>query len=123
MKIFYKILIYLISSVWIVNGLFCKLLNLVPRHEQIVSRILGNDFSRPLTILIGLLEIGMASWILTGVKIRLNVFAQIAIVITMNIIEFILAPDLLMWGKLNSFFALCFVVAVYVNYRLRPNGM
>ena len=121
MKTTYKILLYLIATVWIANGLFCKVLNLVPRHEQIVARILGDDFSRPLTILIGLSEIGMAVWILSGIKTKLNVFAQIAIVVIMNTMEFILVPDLLLWGKLNSFFALCFVITVYTNYQFRPN--
>ena len=121
MKTTYKILLFLIASVWIVNGLFCKVLNLVPRHEQIVARILGDDFSRPLTILIGLSEICMAIWILSVIKTKLNVLAQIVIVLTMNTMEFILVPDLLLWGKLNSFFALCFVAVVYINYQLRPN--
>lgn len=104
-----------IATVWIVNGLFCKVLNLVPRHEQIVARILGSDFSRPLTILIGISEIIMAIWILSGYKTKLNAIAQIAVVATMNILEFMLVPDLLLWGKLNSLFALLFILAVYFN--------
>jgi hypothetical protein len=116
MKTIYKIVLYLIAAVWISNGLLCKVLNLVPRHEQIIAEILGHDFSRPLTILIGISEIFMAIWILSRIKTKLNVFAQIVIVITMNTMEFILVPDLLLWGKLNSFFALCFVITVFVNY-------
>lgn len=107
---------YTIALVWIANGLLCKVLNLVPRHEQIVARILGTDFSRPLTILIGISEIGMAIWFLIGIKSRLNTIAQIAIVATMNIIEFILVPDLLLWGKLNSLFAVLFIFVVYFNH-------
>lgn len=107
---------YSIATVWIANGLFCKVLNFVPRHEQIVARILGEDFSRPLTILIGISEIGMAIWFLSGIKSRLNTIAQIGIVATMNILEFILVPDLLLWGKLNSMFALLFIFVVYFNH-------
>jgi len=107
---------YSIALVWTANGLFCKILNLVPRHEQIVARILGADFSRPLTFLIGISEVGMAIWFLSGIKPRLNTIAQIGIVATMNILEFILVPDLLVWGKLNSLFALLFVSAVYFNH-------
>jgi hypothetical protein len=29
----YQLLNYLIAAVWLVNGLFCKVLNLVPRHD------------------------------------------------------------------------------------------
>lgn len=97
------------------NGLFCKVLNLVPRHEQIVARILGDTYARTLTVLIGLSEIGIAAWILTGVKTRLNAFLQIAIVASMNILEFFLVPDLLLWGRLNSIFALLFILGVYLN--------
>jgi len=111
----YKILTYCIATVWIVNGLFCKVLNLVPRHEQIVARILGDDHSRLLTILIGLSEIIMAVWILSSYKTKLSAIAQITIVATMNTLEFILVPDLLLWGKLNSLFAFIFILVVYFN--------
>ena len=107
---------YLIAFVWIANGLFCKVLNLVPRHEQIVARILGNEYSRPLTILIGIFEIAMAIWFLSGIKSRLNTYAQIGIVATMNILEFFLVPDLLLWGKFNSLFAFLFILVVYYNH-------
>jgi hypothetical protein len=111
----HKILTICIATVWIVNGLFCKMLNLVPRHEQIISRILGDDYSRVLTILIGLSEIVMAIWILSKFKSRLNTIAQILIVGIMNTLEFILVPDLLLWGKLNSLFAFVFILIVYFN--------
>ncbi len=110
-----KLLTYCIATVWIVNGLFCKVLNLVPRHQAIVSRILGTDYSRVLTILIGLSEILMAVWILSKFKTRLNAIIQITIVATMNILEFTLVPDLLLWGKLNALFAFIFIVVVYAN--------
>ncbi len=111
----YKILNYCIATVWIANGLFCKVLNLVPRHEQIVARILGDDYSRLLTIIIGISEIIMAVWILSGYKTKLNAIAQISVVATMNTLEFILVPDLLLWGKLNSLFASIFILVVYFN--------
>ena len=111
----YKILTYCIATVWITNGLFCKVLNLVPRHEQIVARILGDDHSRLLTILIGLSEIIMAVWILSGYKTELNAIVQITVVATMNTLEFLLVPDFLLWGKLNSLFAFIFILVVYFN--------
>ncbi|MEZ4859198.1 MAG: DoxX-like family protein [Flavobacteriaceae bacterium] len=110
-----KILTFCFVTVWIMNGLFCKILNLVPRHEQIVARILGDDYSQPLTILIGLLEIIMAVWILSGYKTKLNAIVQILVVASMNILEFILVPDLLLWGKLNLLFAFIFILVIYYN--------
>lgn len=111
----HKILAYLIAAVWFANGFFCKVLNLVPRHEQIVARILGTEYSQTLTIMIGLAEIAMAIWILTGFKSKLNAILQITVVAIMNIIEFTVAPDLLLWGRLNIVFAFLFIGVVYFN--------
>jgi len=111
----YKILTTLIALVWLANGLFCKVLNLVPRHEQIVGRILGENYARPLTIVIGLSEVVMAIWVFSGYKSRFNAFVQIAVIASMNILEFLLVPDLLLWGKLNSLFAFLFIVMIYIN--------
>tara|TARA_R110002096_G_scaffold2186_2_gene11554 strand:- start:12450 stop:12824 length:375 start_codon:yes stop_codon:yes gene_type:complete len=106
---------YLIAIVWILNGLFCKVLGFIPRHEQIVSRILGIEYSKPLTVLIGLFEVIMAIWILSKIKPKLNAITQIIIIATMNILEFILVPDLLLWGKFNIVFAFIFILIIYSN--------
>ena len=55
----------------------------------------------------------MVIWILSGFKSRLNSLMQIAVIITINIIEFFLANDLLLFGNLNLLFALLFVVVIY----------
>jgi uncharacterized membrane protein YphA (DoxX/SURF4 family) len=109
----YKIFTFLIACVWIANGLFCKILNLVPRHEQIVARILGETHSRTFTIFIGISEILMAIWIISGIKSRWNAIAQMVIIGTMNTLEFILAPDLLLWEKFNALFAFLFICFIY----------
>lgn len=101
--------------VWFVNGLFCKVLGFVPRHEQIVSRILGADYSVGLTKTIGIFEIALAVWVLSGIQSRMSARVQILLVVVMNVIEFVLAPDLLLWGKTNAAFALAFVLLVYMN--------
>ncbi|CAH0172766.1 hypothetical protein SRABI27_01641 [Pedobacter sp. Bi27] len=110
-----RILTSFIALVWLVNGLLCKVLGLVPRHEQIVARILTPTYSHTFTILIGISEIVMAIWILSNFKTKLNALVQIVIVATMNTIEFILAPDLLLWGKFNSLFAFMFILVVFIN--------
>ncbi|MFK7906103.1 MAG: DoxX-like family protein [Chitinophagales bacterium] len=111
----HRLLTYLIATVWIVNGLFCKLLNLVPRHQDIVAHILGEEYAPILTSLIGVAEIVMAVWILSRIWSRFNAITQILIVLTMNILEFLLVPDLLLWGKANFVFALLFISLVYFN--------
>lgn len=111
----YKFLTVLIAAVWLANGLFCKIFNLVPRHEKIIARILGEPNSEILTKIIGIAEIFMAIWIVSGIKSRLNAIMQIVIIAIMNCIEFIFASDLLLWGKINAVFAFLFIVLIYVN--------
>lgn len=101
-----------LASVWLVNGLICKVLNLVPRHEAIVARILGEDHAILFTKLIGVGEMLMAIWIVSGKYRRLNVFIQMILILVMNVIEFFLTPDLLKWGRLNLFFAILFVLVI-----------
>lgn len=109
----HRILKLLIAGVWLINGLFCKVLNLVPRHQEIVAQILGSDHAPSLTVLIGLSETVMAIWVLSAYKSRLNAVFQITLVACMNILEFILVPELLLWGKLNAMFAFLFIAIVY----------
>lgn len=111
----HKVLTYLIATVWLVNGLVCKVLNLVPRHKEIVGRILGEEFSGVLIVLIGISEIIMAIWVVSNYKSKINAVVQMGIVATMNGMEFILVPDLLLWGRFNSIFALLFIGLVYYN--------
>ena len=111
----HQLLTYCIAAIWITNGLFCKLLNLVPRHQLIVSAILGTNNARLFTIAIGVAEIIMAIWILSKIKTQLNAIAQVIVVATMNTLEFILVPDLLLWGRANAIFAFIFILLVYFN--------
>ena len=119
----YRPLTYLIALVWLVNGLLCKVLGLVPRHEAIVARILGPAYAGPLTRLIGLAEIGMAVWLLSGIKRRWCVLAQMGLVATMNTLEYVLAPDLLLWGRANALFAGLFVGLLYYYEFVLPRPL
>ena len=111
----HKILNYFIAAVWLINGLFCKVLNFAPRHEEIVRRILGDEYSVFLTKAIGAAEICMAVWILSRIMPRLNALTQMFIVGLMNVIEFFFASDLLLWGQANIVFASFFIALVYFN--------
>ena len=115
MKLTHKVITSCISLVWIVNGLCCKILNVVPRHTAIVATILGEGNAHYFTLLIGCMEILMAVWILSRIQPRLNALSQIGIVATMNVIECILAPNLLLWGRYNALFALLFCFVVFIN--------
>ncbi len=119
-----NILTFFIATVWIVNGLFFKVLNLVPRHQEIVANIFGHDNARVLILLIGIAEIGMAIWILSGIWMRLGAVTQILVIVTMNTLEFVLVPDLLLWGKTNAIFAFLFIALIYYNeYHLNKKSV
>ncbi|MGY8909707.1 MAG: DoxX-like family protein [Flavobacteriales bacterium] len=110
-----KYLIIFIAIIWFINGFFCKMLNLVPRHQQIVARILDEEYAKEITFTIGVLEIIMVIWILSNYKSKLNALLQIAIIVSMNIIELIFVKDLLLFGNLNIVFASLFCGVIYYN--------
>ena len=100
---------------WFINGFFCKLLNLVPRHELIVSRTLGPQYAAPLTRIIGALEVLMSVWIFSRIMPRMNALTQIMVIATMNALEYFLVPDLLLWGKGNAVFAFLLILLIAYN--------
>lgn len=114
-KTAHQILLWLIAIVWIANGLFCKIFNFVPRHKQIVARILGDGHAPLITQLIGIAETIMAIWILSKIYSRFNALTQMAIIGTMNTIEYFMASDLLLWGKANAIFAMMFIILIGYN--------
>lgn len=122
-KIIYQTITVLSGLVWLINGFYAKILNKVPRHEEIVGRILGKAYERPLILSIGILEVLMAIWIFSGIKSKINVVCQIVVVLTMNLLEFVLAKDLLLWGKWNALYALLFAVILYINeFKIKPKN-
>lgn len=110
-----KLLTLVIAFVWLINGLACKILNLVPRHQLIVARILGEKDAWLLTQIIGVLEVLMFIWIISGIKRRWNALVQVIVIASMNLIEAILAPDLLLFGRINAVFATIFIVIIITN--------
>ena len=76
---------------------------------------MGQENSQPITLMIGLSEIAMSVWIWSGIKPKANAIVQIGVVATMNIIELMVAPDLLLWGRLNILFASLFMLLIYFN--------
>jgi len=114
-KTIHTVLKIIIAFVWIANGLFCKVLNMVPRHQLIVARILGPEHAQLLTKMIGVSEILMAVWILSRIKPKLCAVTQMFVIALMNTIEFILAPDLLLFGHINAIVATAFINIIYIN--------
>ena len=106
---------FVIAAVWLINGLFCKLLNMVPRHQLIVARILGSEHAGLFTKAIGIAEIAMFAWVVSGISPKFCALTQILIVAAMNAIEFFAASDLLLFGKINAIVAFAFIVLIFYN--------
>ena len=90
----------LLASVWLINGLYAKLLGLVPRHRLIVARFFGDGNALVLTRLIGLAEMAMAIWILSGKARGHCALTQAVVILTMNTLELWRARDLLLFPRL-----------------------
>jgi hypothetical protein len=118
----YQVINSCVGLVWLANGLLCKIFNLVPRHRQIVAKILGDEYASGLTMLIGLAEVVMAVWVFSRFKSKFNAIVQIVVIAAMNTLEFLLAPELLLWGRFNALFAFLFIVLIYLNeFKWNPN--
>ncbi len=91
-----RLVTVVLASVWIVNGLFAKLLGFVPRHQAIVARFFGEAAAPLLTRVIGGAEIVMALWILSGRHRRSCAISQTILIVTMNGLELWKARDLLL---------------------------
>jgi DoxX-like protein len=85
-----------IALVWLVFGLLFKALGAVPRHGQIVARVVGNARAGLVLWLVALAEIGLGVWMLTGRSLAVCMGAQTVLIITMNTLELRHARDLLL---------------------------
>lgn len=94
-KPFHKLLTILIGSVWVFHGLYSKVSNGIPRHRQIVERILGEGIADRATLAIGILEISLGLWIFSGFLRRTCALVQTLALVSMNVLEILLARDLL----------------------------
>lgn len=75
-----------IALVWLYQGLWCKLLNGVPRHKAVVGAVpfIGPAAARGVLIVLGLAECCIGAWVLSGKRMRHAAIAQTALLIAMN---------------------------------------
>jgi uncharacterized protein YqjF (DUF2071 family) len=90
---------WFVASVWLVHGLYNKLLGGSPRHLAIVQSVpwlAGTPGARVL-IAIGMFEVVVALWVLSAWTPRLCAATQTGALLSMNIIELAFARHLLLW--------------------------
>jgi DoxX-like family/Uncharacterized conserved protein (COG2071) len=88
-----------VVSVWLVHGLYNKLLHGSPRHLAIVQSVpgLAGPTGQRVLVLIGLFEVAMALWVLSGWRGRLCAATQTVALLSMNVFELSFARDKLLW--------------------------
>ena len=106
---------------WFLFGFVFKVLDLVPRHRLIVASILGEQVAGPVTLLIGLAETGIAAWILSGLHPRACAAVQTIALVSMNILELLLAKPLLLAPLPMVCFNIAFLGVVWYH-ALRLSG-
>ena len=85
------------AAVWIVFGLVFKVLQGVPRHERIVVAVIGSGWAGPVTVGIGVAEVLMGCWILSGRWPFWCIGAQTVAIVLMNVLELMFARDHLLF--------------------------
>jgi uncharacterized membrane protein YkgB len=75
------------ASVWIYQGLWCKLLGRMPHHLEIVGTVPFLNASRAHRVLaaLGFLECLIALWVLSGIRAREAALVQTILLAAMNI--------------------------------------
>lgn len=89
----------IVASVWLIHGLFNKLLHFSPRHLLIVQSVPGAAGRRGELVLaaVGLIEVGIAVWVLSGCAPFICAAAQTVFLLAMNVVELSFARSLLLW--------------------------
>ena len=88
-----------VAAVWLVHGLYNKLLGGSPRHLAIVQSVPGLAGVTGARVLaaVGLFEVALALWILSGRAPRRCAVTQTIVLLSMNVVELTVARHLLLW--------------------------
>ena len=66
-----------------------------------------------MTLAIGISEVALGIWILLGYFKKWKAIFQMILIASMNILEFTIAPEFLLWGRWNIVFADIFIFIIY----------
>lgn len=76
-----------IAAVWLYEGLWCKLLGRAPSQVQVVTAVprLGPLFGRPFLKALGVVEVAVAVWVLSGIAPGTCATAQTTLLVALNV--------------------------------------
>jgi uncharacterized membrane protein YphA (DoxX/SURF4 family) len=75
-----------VAAVWLYEGLWCKLLRGEPRELEVVKAVprFGPRFGVPFLMALGVVEVGLGLWVLSGVAPFLCALAQTVLLVSLN---------------------------------------
>ena len=75
-----------VAAVWLYEGLWCKLLRGEPRELEVVKAVprYGPRFGVPFLMALGVVEVAIAMWVLSGAAPLLCAIAQTVLLVSLN---------------------------------------
>lgn len=75
-----------VAAVWLYEGLWCKLLRGAPRELEVVKTVprFGPRFGVPFLMTLGVVEVILAVWVLSGASPLLCVITQTVLLVSLN---------------------------------------
>lgn len=112
-----------VAAVWLYEGLWCKLLRGEPRELEVVKAVprYGPRFGALFLMALGVVEVALAGWVLSGAAPMLCAIAQTVLLVSLNANGWIWARELIHdpRGMLVKNFA--FLVLAWVAASLPPS--
>ncbi len=108
---------FALAAVWLVHGLYNKLLGGSPRHLAIVQSVPGlqGAAGERMLVAVGAAEVAIAIWMLSRRAPRWCAAVQTAMLLSMNVLELTYARPLLLWPAGLLPLNLCFLGLVWAN--------
>src|SRR5437773_11572562 len=88
-----------VASVWLVHGLYNKILHGSPRHLAIVQSVpgFGGAVGEHVVLAVGVFEVIVGLWVLSGRAAHVCAATQTIALLSMNVVELTFARPLLLW--------------------------
>ena len=113
-----------VAGVWLYEGLWCKLLGRAPRQVEVAQAVpfLGPRAGGPLLKAVGLAEVALAAWALSGWTPIVCAIAQTIFLLSLNVNGLLWARNLIHDPGGMVFKNFAFLVLVWVSASLPGPG-
>lgn len=76
-----------VAAVWLYEGLWNKVLGRAPREAEVVAAVprFGARYGRPFLKILGIVEVLLAIWVMSGISPGVCSITQIALLIVLNV--------------------------------------